>query len=77
MCTSCIQIAPTQRLSCDGTISLHWGLNPGPLVYKTGALPRSYRGFYERGYKPNNQYYWAQGHCKEPTQWDSSLYEST
>ena len=26
-------------------ISLHWGLNPGPSVYKTDALPLSYRGF--------------------------------
>jgi hypothetical protein len=24
--------------------SLHWGLNPGPSVYKTEALPLSYRG---------------------------------
>ena len=24
--------------------SLHWGLNPGPAVYKTDALPLSYRG---------------------------------
>ena len=24
--------------------SLHWGLNPRPLVYKTNALPLSYRG---------------------------------
>ncbi len=22
----------------------HWGLNPGPSVYKTDALPLSYRG---------------------------------
>ena len=26
------------------TISPHWGLNPGPSVYKTDALPLSYRG---------------------------------
>ena len=25
--------------------SPHWGLNPGPSVYKTDALPLSYRGF--------------------------------
>jgi hypothetical protein len=25
-------------------ISPHWGLNPGPSVYKTDALPLSYRG---------------------------------
>ncbi len=25
-------------------LSLHWGLNPGPSVYKTDALPLSYRG---------------------------------
>ena len=24
--------------------SPHWGLNPGPSVYKTDALPLSYRG---------------------------------
>ena len=24
--------------------SPHWGSNPGPLVYKTSALPLSYRG---------------------------------
>ena len=24
--------------------SLHWGLSPGPSVYKTDALPLSYRG---------------------------------
>ena len=24
--------------------SLHWGLNPGPSVYRTDALPLSYRG---------------------------------
>ena len=24
--------------------SLHWGLRPGPSVYKTDALPLSYRG---------------------------------
>ena len=27
--------------------SLHWGLNPGPSVYKTDALPLSYRGLCE------------------------------
>ena len=26
------------------SISLHWGLSPGPSVYKTDALPLSYRG---------------------------------
>ena len=26
------------------SISLHWGLNPGPSVYRTDALPLSYRG---------------------------------
>ena len=25
-------------------MSLHWGLNPGPSVYRTDALPLSYRG---------------------------------
>ena len=25
-------------------ISLHWGLNPGPSVYRTDALPLNYRG---------------------------------
>ena len=24
--------------------SLHWGLNPGPSVYRTDALPLSYKG---------------------------------
>ena len=61
VCTSCIQIAPTQRLSCDDTISLYWGLNPGPSVYKTDALPLSYRGFCARGYAPNKQYYVGAG----------------
>ena len=28
----------------DGIKSPHWGLNPGPSVYKTDALPLSYRG---------------------------------
>jgi hypothetical protein len=26
-------------------VSPHWGLNPGPSVYKTDALPLSYRGY--------------------------------
>ena len=26
--------------------SLHWGLSPGPSVYRTDALPLSYRGIY-------------------------------
>jgi hypothetical protein len=29
--------------------SLHWGLNPGPSVYKTDALPLSYRGTWHEG----------------------------
>ena len=34
-----------QRLGCSPRrISPHWGLNPGPSVYKTDALPLSYRG---------------------------------
>ena len=28
----------------DAIKSLHWGLNPGPLVYRTDALPLSYKG---------------------------------
>ena len=28
--------------------SLHWGLSPGPSVYRTDALPLSYRGLLER-----------------------------
>ena len=31
-------------LICLRNISPHWGLNPGPSVYKTDALPLSYRG---------------------------------
>ena len=31
-------------LSLINAISPHWGLNPGPSVYKTDALPLSYRG---------------------------------
>ena len=31
-------------LSLIDGISPHWGLNPGPSVYKTDALPLSYRG---------------------------------
>ena len=30
---------------CILEASLHWGLNPGPSVYRTDALPLSYRGF--------------------------------
>ena len=30
--------------SLTNAISPHWGLNPGPSVYKTDALPLSYRG---------------------------------
>ena len=30
--------------SLINNISPHWGLNPGPSVYKTDALPLSYRG---------------------------------
>ena len=29
---------------CFEQVSPHWGLNPGPSVYKTDALPLSYRG---------------------------------
>ena len=29
--------------------SLHWGLNPGPSVYRTDALPLSYKGHEMRG----------------------------
>ena len=29
---------------CPEKMSPHWGLNPGPSVYKTDALPLSYRG---------------------------------
>ena len=31
-------------LSLKHNISPHWGLNPGPSVYRTDALPLSYRG---------------------------------
>ena len=33
-----------QALSSGKGCSPHWGLNPGPSVYKTDALPLSYRG---------------------------------
>ena len=36
-----------RRLGAQGCSlgnSLHWGLSPGPSVYKTDALPLSYRG---------------------------------
>ena len=35
---------PKTRSDCMATNSPHWGLNPGPSVYKTDALPLSYRG---------------------------------
>ena len=35
---------PAIPLWC-GHWSLHWGLSPGPSVYKTDALPLSYRGY--------------------------------
>ena len=35
---------PTHRLLTCFVNSPHWGLNPGPSVYKTDALPLSYRG---------------------------------
>ena len=31
-------------LPLRGRMSPHWGLSPGPSVYKADALPRSYRG---------------------------------
>ena len=34
---------PPYHLHCI-VLSPHWGLNPGPSVYKTDALPLSYRG---------------------------------
>ena len=36
-------------ISLTNAISPHWGLNPGPSVYKTDALPLSYRGICLRG----------------------------
>ena len=38
---------PQQQSTSPGAacmISPHWGLNPGPSVYRTDALPLSYRG---------------------------------
>ena len=35
--------------------SLHWGLNPGPSVYRTDALPLSYKGFCNIGNKHVHQ----------------------
>ena len=37
-------VSATMRLGAEPKASLHWGLNPGPSVYKTDALPLSYRG---------------------------------
>ena len=42
-------------LSLIDGISPHWGLNPGPSVYKTDALPLSYRGICLCG---GNKYRW-------------------
>ena len=51
--------------------SPHWGLNPGPSVYKTDALPLSYRGscsvwFNARGLLPARSV-WAQRRPKQQT----------
>ena len=34
--------------------SPHWGLNPGPSVYKTDALPLSYRGVDHKSQNANS-----------------------
>ena len=36
--------AASSESGCPATESPHWGLNPGPSVYRTDALPLSYRG---------------------------------
>ena len=36
-------VDPTDK-SQNHKHSLHWGLSPGPSVYRTDALPLSYRG---------------------------------
>ena len=49
---SCPRSIRPLRIECLGqdgrsyvpSKSLHWGLNPGPSVYKTDALPLSYKG---------------------------------
>jgi hypothetical protein len=51
---NCLDLRHTTRVSlrpgrsCDTSLpqqySPHWGLNPGPSVYRTDALPLSYRG---------------------------------
>ena len=50
-CQQCGSRMVAQRTgsACSGlpTGSLHWGLSPGPSVYKTDALPLSYRGTWE------------------------------
>ena len=38
--TKSVQLVMRSCKAC----SPHWGLNPGPSVYKTDALPLSYRG---------------------------------
>jgi hypothetical protein len=52
--TPCVRIVLRELCLCHSSIVLicralvrnspHWGLNPGPSVYKTDALPLSYRG---------------------------------
>ena len=41
------QQSTSPRAAC--MISPHWGLNPGPSVYRTDALPLSYRGMCLKG----------------------------
>ena len=45
-CPSHVTQKPAHRTlkAFDNANSPHWGLNPGPSVYKTDALPLSYRG---------------------------------
>ena len=44
---ACVR-CPTDLAESDhpASESPHWGLNPGPSVYRTDALPLSYRGFW-------------------------------
>jgi hypothetical protein len=41
---SCTPSTPPMRHTIVSDTSPHWGLNPGPSVYRTDALPLSYRG---------------------------------
>ena len=46
--TACFCLACQGSLFEEHRMSLHWGLSPGLSVYKTDALPLSYRGTYQQ-----------------------------